>query len=125
MPIVGVLYDQVMAEEPRRGCRGEQNSALLGRLRYAGRVIDSSAYPVIRNGDAVLIEQIENVGLDALEGRIMAALAASAGERFGFLKRMGQEVEPGLRIFENIGLEGRSVFASRRVRKARRQGRNL
>ena len=86
-----------------------QNTALLGRLREAARVIDNSAYPIIRSGDVVMIEGVEGVALDVLEGRIVAVLAASAAERFGFLKRMGQEVEPGLRILENIGLEGRSV----------------
>jgi hypothetical protein len=108
MPIVGILYDQVTAEG-REEAVAVQNSALLGRLRHAARVVDNSAYPIIRNGDVVLIERVEDIPLDVLEGRIVAALAASAGERFGFLKRMGQEVEPGLRIFENIGLEGRSV----------------
>jgi hypothetical protein len=85
------------------------DSALLRRLRHAARVVDNSAYPVIRNGDVVLIEGTEDVALDTLEGRIVAVLTASADERFGFLKRMGQEVGRGLRIFENIGLEGRSV----------------
>jgi hypothetical protein len=108
VPIVGVLYDQVRAEG-REEAVAVEDSALIRRLRLAARVIDSSAYPVIRNGDVVLIERIEDVALDTLEGRIVAVLAANAGERFGFLKRVGQEVEPGLRIFENIGLEGRSV----------------
>ena len=108
MPIVGVLYDQIRAEG-REEAVAVQDSALLGRLRQAARVVDNSAYPIIRNGDVVLIEGVEGVALDVLEGRIVAVLAASAAERFGFLKRMGQEVEPGLRILENIGLEGRSV----------------
>ena len=108
MPIVGVLYDQVRVEG-REEAVAVQDFALLGRLRQVARVVDNSAYPIIRNGDVVLIERVEDIALDVLEGRIVAALAASAGERFGFLKRMGQEVEPGLRIFENIGLEGRSV----------------
>ena len=108
MPIVGVLYDQVRVEG-REEAVAVQDSALLGRLRQVARVVDNSAYPIIRNGDVVLIERVEDIALDVLEGRIVAALATSGGERFGFLKRMGQEVEPGLRIFENIGLEGRSV----------------
>jgi hypothetical protein len=108
MPIVGILFDQVAAEG-REEAVLVPDSALLRRLRHAARVVDNSAYPVIRNGDVVLIEGIEDVALDTLEGRIVAVLTASADERFGFLKRMGQEVGRGLRIFENIGLEGRSV----------------
>jgi hypothetical protein len=108
MPIVGILYDQVAAEG-REEAVLVPDSALLRRLRHAARVVDNSAYPVIRGGDVVLIEGIEGVELDTLEGRIVAVLTASAHERFGFLKRMGQEVGRGLRIFENIGLEGRSV----------------
>jgi SOS-response transcriptional repressor LexA len=111
MPVVGILYDRIEADG-REEAVAVPTSTVLERLRYAARVVDSSAHPIIRDGDVVLIEPVEDLAhasFAALEGRIVAALATGAGETFGFLKRMGQEAEPGLRIFENIGLNGTSV----------------
>ncbi len=112
MPIVGVLYDVA----PRPGGRDEaipvDRSDILSRRLQAARVVDDSAHPVIRDGDVVLMERVDGLRreqITLLEGWIVAVAAAGAGGSFGFLKRMGQEVAPGLRIFENIGLNGSSV----------------
>jgi SOS-response transcriptional repressor LexA len=112
MPIVGILYDRVDADG-REEAAAVNHSAILDRLRHAARVVDDSAHPIIRDGDVVLIEPVRGLAhadVGALEGRIVAAVATNTGDNFGFLKRVGQEVEPGVRIFENIGLNGSSLL---------------
>ncbi|WP_366555208.1 AAA family ATPase [Aquibaculum sediminis] len=111
MPIVGVLYE---AQKPagRDEAVPVSSSDLLSRRLTIANVAEDSAYPVIRNGDAVLMEQIEDLSeakLAALEGRIVAFSAGSGGESFGYLKRLGQQFMPGMRVFENIGLNGQAL----------------
>ena len=111
MPIVGVLYDAVSRDGQGDAVAIEASPALL-RATVAARVIDDSAFPIIRNGDTVLLEEISDLlpgSLSALEGRIVAALGTDSGESFGYLKRLGQEPGPGLRLLENIGLTGSAV----------------
>lgn len=112
LPIVGVLYDVA----PRSGGRDEATSVdrsdILSRKLFAAHVVDDSAHPIIRDGDMVLMEPVDGLRKEqvvSLEGWIVAVAASGAGDSFGFLKRMGQEIAPGLRIFENIGLNGSSV----------------
>ena len=47
--------------------------------------------------------------LERLEDRIVAVVASSGSDSFGFLKRMGSALQPGVRILEKIGLTGSSV----------------
>ena len=57
----------------------------------------------------VLMEPLDDLfaeHLEALEGRIVAVVAGTSGEGFGFLKRIGPEVAPKVRILENIGPNG-------------------
>ena len=76
------------------------------------RVVDDSAYPNIRENDLVLLDQIEDVtteALNRLEDRIITVVASGGSESFGYLKRMGAEIQPGVRFLEKIGLTGSSV----------------
>ena len=64
---------------------------------------------MICNGDIVLMEEIKEMSqtvMENLEGRIVALTARNGGESFGYLKRLGQQVSDGVRIYENIGLNG-------------------
>ena len=78
-------------------------------------IVEDSAYPVIRDGDMVIVEAITDISaatMKKLEGRIVALTARNGNESFGFLKRVGQEIHEGTRIFENIGLNGQAVCIS-------------
>ena len=84
----------------------------LKRVALTARVVDDSAYPVIRENDLVLLECIEPVTEDALnrlEDRIVAVVASSGSDSFGFLKRLGATIQPGMRLLEKVGLTGSSV----------------
>lgn len=111
LPIIGILYDQISAQGREEACQVE-SSAIWERSLDAAHIVDDSAYPVVREGDTVLLEQIADVTtevLQRLEGRIVAVVASREGEWFGFLKRMGPEIQPGIRILEKIGLGGSSI----------------
>ena len=111
LPIVGILYEQVSAPGQDEACLVD-SSPIWERALDAARIVDDSAYPVIRENDLVLLERIEAVtaeALDRLEDRIVAVVASSGGELFGFLKRMGAAIQPGVRLMEKIGLTGSSV----------------
>ena len=72
-------------------------------------------YPVVRNGDIALLEAVENLTDNAiaqLEDRIVVAVEGSGGESFAYLKRLGGEVSPRIRILENIGLKGRAFVVA-------------
>ena len=116
MPIIGVLYDTQTKPSPDEAASVE-SSEILSRKLAAARIIEDSAYPVVRNGDIVLMEEIEELShatIDKLEGRIVALTARSGAESFGYLKRLGQEVGDGIRIYENIGLNGKAVCVAER-----------
>lgn len=111
LPIIGVLYDQESfggkdEVSPVDACK------LLERDFVAARVTDDSAFPIIRNGEIVLLEAAK--GLDAdevarLEDRIVVAATGGSSETFAYLKRLGGEVAPGIRILENVGMKGSAL----------------
>jgi hypothetical protein len=49
---------------------------------------------------------------NALKGEIVAFLASRIGDTFAYLKRVGDEISPGMQIFENVGLNGSSLAVS-------------
>ena len=111
LPVIGVLYDQ-----ERFAGKDEvvatHGSKLLERNLVAARVRDDSAYPVIRNGDLVLMESVANLDADALarlEDQIVVAVTGSGSESFAYLKRLGELASPGIRILENVGWKGSAV----------------
>lgn len=111
MPVVGVLYDAQTIPGPDEAV-AVNSSNILDRKLVAARIVEDSAYPVICNGDMVLMEEIEEMSqttMENLEGRIVAVTARNGGESFGYLKRLGQEIADGIRIYENIGLNGQAV----------------
>jgi ATP:corrinoid adenosyltransferase len=111
LPIIGVLYDQERFEGKEEACPVTA-CKLLDRTLVAVRVSDDSAYPVIRDGDTVLLEAIEIVDgneIARLEDRIVVAVMGSEGESFAYLKRLGTEVSPGIRILENVGMKGSAL----------------
>ena len=114
MPVIGILYD---AQKPT----GKEEAALvatsdvLSRTLAVANIVEDSAYPVVRDGDRVILEAITDLSAAAmtkLEGRIVALTAGNGNECFGYLKRLGLEVSPGNRIYENIGLNGQAVCVS-------------
>lgn len=111
LPIVGVLYDQERFDGKEEACP-VATSKLLDRNLVAVRVVDDSAYPVIRNGDTAVLEAVENLNendIARLEDRIVVAVLDSEGDSFAYLKRLGGEVSPGIRILENVGLKGSAL----------------
>ncbi len=111
LPIVGILYEQVSMSGQDEACLVD-SSPIWERALSAAHIVDDSAYPIIRENDLVVLERIEPVtteALDRLEDRIVAVVASSGSESFGFLKRMGAAIQPGVRLMEKIGLMGSSV----------------
>ena len=111
MPVIGVLYDAQTIPSPDEAV-AVKSSEILDRKLVAARIVEDSAYPVICNGDMVLMEEIEEMSqatMENLEGRIVALTARNGGESFGYLKRLGQRIGDGIRIYENIGLNGQAV----------------
>lgn len=111
LPIVGVLYDQEAFGGKEEACLIDA-SKILAKNLVAARVTDDSAYPVIRSGDIVLLEAVQNITpeeIRCLEDRIVAVTADDCGETFAYLKRLGKEVAPDLRILENVGLKGSAL----------------
>ena len=116
MPIIGVLYDAQTIESQDEAAAVDSTEILSRKLGVA-RIVEDSAYPVISNGDMVFVEEIQDlsrVTIDKLEGRIVAVTARSSGESFGYLKRLGKEIDNGIRIYENIGLNGQAVCIAER-----------
>jgi hypothetical protein len=100
LPIIGILYDQEIFDGKEEACPVAA-CKLLYRNLVAMRVSDENAYPVIGNGDTVLLEANENLNrseVSRLEDQIFVAVADSAGENFAYLKRLGGEISPGIRI---------------------------
>lgn len=111
LPIVGILYEQLSVPGQEEASLVD-NSPIWERELIAARIVDDSAYPIIREDDLVLLERMEDVTtevLERLEDRIVAVVASSGSESFGFLKRMGSIIQPGVRNLEKIGLTGSSV----------------
>ena len=78
---------------------------------------DDSAYPVIRSGEIVLLEALKNLDtqeIARLEDRIVVAVTGGSGESFAYLKRLGREVAPGIRILENVGMKGSALAVATR-----------
>lgn len=111
LPIIGVLYDKLGRcgddeGSPVSTCR------LLERNLLVARIIDDSAYPVVRNGDFVLLENISALnlrGLKGMYGEMVAILASQHGESYAYLKRVGDVIGDALMIFNNIGSTGNAL----------------
>lgn len=114
MPIIGILYD---AQKPdgQDEAVAVPSSDILSRKLAVAHIVEDSAYPVVRDGDMVIVEAITDISaatMNMLEGRIVALTARNGSESFGYLKRLGQELHEGTRIYENIGLNGQAVCIS-------------
>ncbi len=111
LPIIGVLYDQERFDgkeeaSPIATCK------LLDRNLVAVRVSDDSAYPAIRHGDTAVLEAVENLNdndIARLENRIVVAVLGREEDSFAYLKRLGSEISPGIRILENVGMQGSAL----------------
>ena len=111
LPVIGVLYEQERFAGNEEAIP-VQGAKLLERALVAARVMDDSAYPVIRSGDLVLMEAIANLDsdeIDRLEDRIVVALAGNGGDSFSYLKRLGGQTTTGIRILENVGWKGSAL----------------
>lgn len=111
LPIIGVLYDQE-SFSGKEEATAIQGSKLLERTLVAARVMDDSAYPVIRSGDLALIEVVENLDSDEvsrLEDRIVIALTHNGSDSFAYLKRLGEQITPDIRVLENVGWKGSAL----------------
>lgn len=115
LPIVGILYDNV-SQDGANEARSVDSCSVLNRPLLAARIIEDSGYPVVRNGDLVLLEQAEiptETVLDRMKGDMVAFVASQRGEQFAYLKRIGSSIQgSGLRIFENVGTFGDSLAVS-------------
>ncbi len=115
LPIVGVFYDNV-SQDGANEARSVDSCSILDRPLLAARIIEDSGYPVVRNGDLVLLEQTEipsETVLDGAKGAMVAFVASRRGEQFAYLKRIGSSIQgSGLRIFENVGTFGDSLAVS-------------
>ena len=111
LPVIGVLYDQEHFAG-KDEVTAIQGSRLLERDLVATRVMDDSAYPVIRSGDLVLMEAVANLDadeIDRLEDRIVVAVTGSGSEGYAYLKRLGGQAATGIRILENVGWKGSAL----------------
>ena len=114
LPVIGVLYDQERFAGKEEAIP-IQGSRLLERHLVAARVMDDSAYPVIRSGDLVLMEAVANLEADEierLEDRIVVALTGNGSESFAYLKRLGEQKATGFRILENVGWKGSALVVA-------------
>lgn len=114
LPVVGVLYDQETFGGKEEACP-ILASKILDRNLVAARVTDDSAYPIIRSGDIVLLEAVNGLSADEivrLEDRIVVATTDGTTDSFAYLKRLGGEVSPGVRILENVGMKGSALAIS-------------
>lgn len=114
MPIIGILYD---SQKPagQDEAVAVASSDILSRGLAVAHIVEDSAYPVVRDGDMVIVEAINDISavhMNKLEGRIVALTARTGSESFGYLKRLGPEISVGTRIYENIGLNGQAVCIS-------------
>ncbi|WP_375567597.1 AAA family ATPase [Oceaniradius stylonematis] len=114
LPVLGVLYEQETFGGKEEACPIDA-SKILDRNLVTARVTDDSAYPVIRSGDIVLLEAVKSLSADEiarLEDRIVVATTGGTSDSFAYLKRLGGEVSPGMRILENVGMKGSALAIS-------------
>lgn len=112
LPIVGVLYDEQRHFGSDEGCAVDGCALLSGQL-YAARVIDDSAYPVVRRGDVVLLayEDIRSKrDIVYLRGHMVAFVATHGGERLAYLKRVSAEFAGTTGVFQNVGVTGTAMI---------------
>ena len=120
LPVIGVLYEQERFTGTEEAI-AIQGTKVLERELVAARVMDHSAYPVIRNGDLVLMEAVANLDaeeIDRLEDRIVVALAGNGGDSFAYLKRLGEQTITDIRILENVGWKGSALTVATSERAA-------
>ena len=120
LPIIGVLYEQERFTGNEEAI-AIQGTRLLERELVAAQVMDDSAYPVIRNGDFVLMEAVANLDeeeIDRLEDRIVVALAGNGSDSFAYLKRLGGQTTTDIRILENVGWKGSALTVASGERAA-------
>ena len=116
LPVIGVLYVQESFAGKEEAI-AIQGTRLLDRNLVAARVMDDSAYPVIRNRDLVLMEKVANLESDEVErlvDRIVVALTSDNSETFAYLKRLGVQTVTGIRFLENVGWIGNSLTVATR-----------
>lgn len=115
LPIVGVFYGSATRNGDQEA-RCIDSCSVLDKQFLGARIIDDSGYPVVRNGDLVLLEPVQmsaECSLDLMKGDVVALVAAQHGEQFAYLKRVGSSIQgTGLRIFENVGTFGDSLAVS-------------
>lgn len=114
LPVAGVLFDQESFGGKEEACPIDA-STILDRNLVAARVTVDSAYPIIRSGDIVLLEAVKNlsaVEIARLQDRIVVATTGVTTESIAYLKRLGVEVSPGVRILENVGIKGGALAIS-------------
>lgn len=115
LPIVGVFYDNVSLNGGYEAHTAD-GCSILDRPLLAARIIEDSGYPVVRNGDLVLLEETPiptEAVLDRMKGDMVAFVASQRGEQFAYLKRIGSSIPgSGVRIFENVGTFGDSLAVS-------------
>ena len=111
LPVVGVVYEE--RSFPGRDEVVEvEGSNLFERPLVAARVADDSAFPIIRAGDLVLMEPVPSLDeaeVTRLEDSLVVATAGIGSEMFAYLKRLGGNAAPGVRILENVGLKGSAL----------------
>lgn len=55
------------------------------------------------------VEDLNDNDIARLEDRIVVAVLGSEGDSFAYLKRLGSEASPGIRILENVGMKGSAL----------------
>lgn len=112
LPIVGIFYGNATRDGDQEA-RCVDACSVLDKPLLGARIIEDSGYPVVRNGDLVLLEPVPLPGdspLEIMKGDVVALVAAQHGEHFAYLKRVGSTIQgTGLRIFENVGTFGDSL----------------
>lgn len=115
LPIVGIFYGNATRDGDQEA-RCIDACSVLEKLLLGARIIEDSGYPVVRNGDLVLLESVQlsaELPLELMKGEIVALVASQHGEQFAYLKRVGSSIQgTGLRIFENVGTFGDSLVVS-------------
>jgi hypothetical protein len=115
MKVKGVLFDNAISAQSGEAALSQTSSALMSAVAVA-TVVGSSAYPVAKDGDQVLLCPVETP--DNLTDRIVAVITAVPGggidERYAFLKRLGQPM-PGckdVRYLQNVGFVGEGEYVN-------------
>jgi hypothetical protein len=115
--ITGVVFDAAIRD---RSSSGEvvplETSSVLSQVKAVAKVVGDSAFPVVRDGQHVLVgDPVDFESVSSLIGRIVAVVAegdTGASERHGFLKRLGKPM-PGMKgiyYLENVGQAGEGEY---------------